>query len=194
MKQWFLVMLFMSLAQTANAKFINKFSGEELIAKPYGNNICIAKKNVEGELELLTPFAIEKGESRKAMRSTTYLNRALISFGIYEVARRLVPSLVISYPVSLVLFNAAISQTYDDHSHFGYSFIPPAIYQILLNTIGDYVLLPGLGERIMRGVRIDNLLSEKPYLINNRRFEKVLKIAPTLKLTNEACDLSDFSR
>ncbi|MFK7823696.1 MAG: hypothetical protein AB8G05_06055 [Oligoflexales bacterium] len=204
MKKFFSIFLLLAfISQSANAKFLNSETGEELKASINGVKVCVAKVKKDGELELLTKFAIKKPELRKAMRSTTYFNRSLIFIGTTTVltmlgmiavgpdafkAKMANPNINLAIGFASAAIDGAITSSYDDHSHFAYNFISFGVTNILRFHV------PGLGERIMRGVRIDNLISPDAHEINEKRFNKIIDIIPTLETTFTRCDLDLFEK
>lgn len=156
----FLLLIF--IPTIASAKFKLEGTNQELIAIESNNSICLAKiDSNKDELEILNHSPIERPEFRKAMRSTTYANRVLLSFASTPIFLYSPPSA----PFLATIFTAGITSIFDDHSH-----------------LAGYGLLPfGIGERVMRGVRIDNLITKNSsFEINEKRFNKIMDIVPTL--------------
>lgn len=149
----------------AFSMYTNSGNGDQLLTRTDGNNICLYEKK-HNDIKPISYNAINKNELRKALRSTTYFRRLLIAFPSVVVQTTLGSNL------ALFLTAASITATFDDFSHFSYGFLPF-----------------GIGERILRGRRLDNLLSGNEHVINNRRYEKILNIVPTLSKTTTTCSL-----
>lgn len=204
MKKFILILItYIVLFQTAQAKYVNEANDEKIIAvEKYKTAMCIAKQSVSGELELLSNFGFTKSELRKSMRSTTLLNRVAQFFPVLlgsYLAINIHNPINPNHPwfinpltqmpnpekvqtatnliqiIYFIIINGAVTATYDDGSHYIYGLFPF-----------------GIGELTLREDRLNNLLSRVDHKINEQRFEKILDIIPSLKPTYVKCKIDDF--
>ena len=202
MKKFISVLLLLSTAQSAFAKFSRVNSNDEIFAIEAGEKAyCVATRTDEG-LKLHTEYAIEKPELRKAMRSTTYLNRTLLALPFQLVAWTTQVNMIGLVAIKTV--DAAITSIYDDNSHYAYNFLStlvlpnflpapspnPFDLSSILEPQPTFLIfdLPVVGERVMRGRRVENFISSESYQINDKRFDKILYILPSLNTTEIKCD------
>lgn len=164
----------LSHSSVANAYFVKENSNEKLIAKVIDGYVYVAYKKGD-KIILINDYGIEWKEMRKAMRIDTYMNKALIAGWLFPTVN------FISFASNLGV--AAHASLFYVASSFIMSSIGKDDTTQFLLGLPPFPASFGIGERIIRGQRLTNLVSSKSYEINEKRFIKIIDIIPTLRFS-----------
>ena len=180
----FMAIFFLTLSTSTYASFYNENSHEILTGVLTETNaICLANVSPLNEIKMLTHFSVNKSEMRKALRSLTY-KETLVS-----EAKAAGTSVAIS---------TSFAESTAGMSYFWTPFLYK--YQSVKESMDSSEnpswiasFVPVLGERIVRGKRLDQLLSKDAYKVSNRVFNFIVSNSYDLKTTDDQCDKNLFS-
>ena len=174
-----IVLFFLSVSQ-AYGSFYNEHSHETMSGYLSDNDsVCMVLETHDHNRSLLTDFSINKSILRRAFRSLTYAQRAQID------AESAVAAFTVATGASE--FTGGLSFLALPFI-WGYQSIKKTT-ETSKNSSFVHDFFPYVGERMLRGKRLDQVLSPQNHKMSNKIYERIKTNIAELTTTDSACDI-----